>query len=151
MARLTNIKASIIINASPEQVWQALTDFENLKSWSSSFQGLQGRFEENGDIEVVFKSPFVGQNRMKKKLFHFEEGQSFGWTGIFLFGMSDYHIHTLKALSDGRTEFIQTDGLQGGVSFLLGKTIEKQMQKEYEVFNQELKIFVENKIILSDE
>jgi len=145
MERKTNVKASIIINAKPEQVWKALTDFDNLKSWSSSFQGLQGKFEKNGDIEIVFKSPFGGQNKMKKKLFHFENGKSFGWKGVFLMGMSDYHTHTLNELSDGRTEFIQTDGLHGGASFLLGKLIEKQMQKGYEVFNQELKTFVEGK------
>jgi len=143
MERKTNIKANIIINARPEQVWKALTDFENLKNWSSSFYGLQGKFEKNRDVEIVFKTP-LGKNKMKKKLFHFEEGQSFGWTGVFLLGMSDYHMHTLKALSDGRTEFTQTDGLQGGASFLLGKMLEKQMQKGYEVFNQELKSFVEN-------
>ena len=145
MQRKTNIKASIIINARPEKVWKTLTDFENLENWSSSFQGLKGKFEENGNIEVTFKSPF-GQNKMEKKLFQFEKGKSFGWTGVFLLGMSDYHTHTVKALSDGRTEFIQTDGLQGGASFLLGKLLEKQMQKGYEVFNQELKKIVENSI-----
>jgi len=144
MERKTNVKASIIINAKAEQVWKALTDFNNLKSWSSSFQGLQGKFEKNGDIEIVFKSPFGGQNKMKKKLFHFENGKSFCWTGVFLMGMSDYHTHTINELSDGRTEFIQTDGLHGGASFLLGKLIEKQMQKGYEVFNKELKTFVES-------
>jgi hypothetical protein len=143
MERKANIKASIIINASPEKVWKVLTDFDNLKKWSSSFQGLQGKFEENGNIEIVFKSPFGGESQMNKKLFRFEEGKSFGWTGVFLLGMSDYHTHILRALSDGRTEFTQTDGLNGGASFLLGKLLEKQMQKEYEVFNQELKQYVE--------
>lgn len=144
MANQENIKASIIINAKPEEVWKVLTDFENLKKWSSSFYGLQGKFEENGNIEIVFKTP-LGKNKMKKKLFHLETGKSFGWTGVFLLGMSDYHTHTLKALSDGKTEFTQTDGLQGGASFLLGKMLEKQMQKGYEAFNQELKTFVESK------
>lgn len=145
MKKKPNIRTSIIINAKPEEVWKALTNFENLKNWSSSFQGLKGNFEMNGDIEITFKSPFGGQNKMKKKLFQFENGKSFGWSGVFLLGMSDYHTHTLKALSDGSTEFTQTDGLQGGASFLLGKLIETQMLKGYEVFNQELKTFVENK------
>lgn len=143
MERKANIKASIVINARPEQVWKALTDFENLKKWSSSFQDLKGKFQENGNIEITFKSP-IGQSKMKKKLFQFEKGQSFGWTGVFLLGMSDYHTHTLKELPDSRTEFTQTDGLQGGASFLLGKMLEKQMQKGYELFNQELKQYVEN-------
>lgn len=144
MGRKTNIKTSIVINAKPEEVWKVLTDFESLKSWSSSFQDLKGKFGENGNIEVTFKSPF-GQNKMKKKVFHFEEGKSFGWTGVFLLGMSDYHMHILNALPDGKTEFVQTDGLKGGASFLLGKMLEKQMQKGYEVFNKELKTFVESK------
>ncbi len=144
MERKTNIKARIIIDASPQKVWDVLTDFDNLKSWSSSFQGLRGDFKKNGEIEVTFKSPF-GQSKMKKKLFQFEEGKTFAWTGVFMLGMSDYHTHTLKATSDGKTEFIQTDGLNGGASFLLGKILEKQMQKGYEVFNKELKTLVESK------
>ncbi|ASV30049.1 SRPBCC domain-containing protein [Maribacter cobaltidurans] len=144
MERKTNIKARAIIDASPQKVWDVLTDFDNLKSWSSSFQGLSGDFKKNGEIEVTFKSPF-GQSKMKKKLFQFEEGKTFAWTGVFMLGMSDYHTYTLKATSDGKTEFIQTDGLYGGASFLLGKILEKQMQKGYEVFNKELKAFVESK------
>lgn len=137
-----NVKASIIIDASPSKVWNVLTNFENLKRWSSSFQGLKGNFDKNGDIEVTFKSPF-GESNMKKKLFHYEEGKSFGWTGVFMLGMSDYHLYTLKELPNGKSEFIQTDGLSGGASFLLGKMFEKQMQKGYEVFNKELKKQVE--------
>lgn len=143
MERKTNIRAAIIINASPQKVWETLTDFKHLHIWSSSFQGLGGNFAQNGEIEVVFRSPFGGQNKMAKKLFHFEEGKTFAWTGVFLLGMSDYHSHTVKELPNGQTEFIQTDGLQGGASFLLGKLLEKQMQKAYEGFNQELKTFVE--------
>lgn len=150
MDRITKVKASIIIDASPDKVWEVLTNFENLKKWSSSFQGLSGNFEKNGEIEVLFKSPF-GQNKMKKKLFQFEKGNSFGWTGIFLLGMSDYHTHTLKALPGGKTEFTQTDGLHGGASFLLGRMLEKQMQKGYEVFNKELKTFIEGENKYSDD
>jgi uncharacterized protein YndB with AHSA1/START domain len=32
MGRKTNVKASIIIDASPQKVWEVLTDFDNLKS-----------------------------------------------------------------------------------------------------------------------
>ena len=149
MEKEANIKASIRIDARPEEVWKALTNFENLKNWSSSFQGLTGNFDKNGEVEISFKTPF-GQSTMQKKLFQFEEGKSFGWTGVFMLGMSDYHIHTLTETSDGRTEFTQTDGLQGGASFLLGKLFEKQMQKGYEVFNQELKTFIERKNNPSD-
>src|SRR6056297_3432069 len=144
MEKKTRVRASVIIDASPQKVWEVLTDFDNLKRWSSSFQGLSGDFKKNGAIEVTFKSPF-GQSKMKKKLFQFEERKSFGWTGVFMLGMSDYHTHTLKPTTNGKTEFIQTDGLSGGASFLLGRMLEKQMQKGYEVFNKELKTFVESK------
>lgn len=145
MEKKAHIKTSIIINATPEKVWEALTDFEKLNTWSSSFQGLEGDFSKNGKIEVIFKSPFGGQSKMKKKLFQFEEEKSFGWTGVFLLGMNDNHIYTIKELPDEQTEFIQTDSLQGGASFLFGRVLEKQMQKAYEVFNKELKTFLENK------
>lgn len=145
MANNTRIEASIIIEASPEQIWSVLTDFKNLSKWSSSFQNLSGDFTKDGLIEVVFKSPLGGDTKMNKKLFLFEEQKSFGWTGTFMMGMKDYHTHTLKGMPNGTTKFIQTDKVSGGISFLLGKVLEKQMKKGYNIFNKELKTYVEAK------
>lgn len=144
MSKKERVQASIIIEASPEKVWSVLTDFEKLNEWSSSFQNLSGYFNKGGQIEVVFKAPFGGDTTMKKFLFLFKEKQIFGWTGVFLMGMKDYHKHSLKELPNGNTEFTQTDRVSGGMSFLLGGMLEKQMQKGYNVFNEELKNRVES-------
>lgn len=144
MSKKTKVQASIIIEASPEKVWTVLTDFKNLNEWSSSFQNLSGEFNKDGQIEVVFKSPFGGDTKMKKKLFHFKNGISFGWTGVFMMGMKDDHLHMLKELPNGFTQFSQTDSISGGMSFLLGRILEKKMKKGYIAFNSELKKRVEN-------
>lgn len=139
-----SVNASILIDAPIDKVWQVLTDFENLQSWSSSFVGLIGDFSKNGNIEVRFKSPVgSGVQKMKKQIFRFEEGKTFGWTGVFLLGMKDYHLYSLEAVSPTQTKFTQTDSVSGGATFLLKGILEKQMQKGYEVFNQELKNQVE--------
>lgn len=130
-----SIGASIIIDAPIDKVWQVLTDFENLKSWSSSFVGLKGNFSKNGMIEVHFKSPMgSGVQKMKKQLIHFEKGKAFGWTGVFLMGMKDYHFHTLESVSLTQTKFTQTDSVSGGISFLMKSMLEKQMKKAYNLF-----------------
>lgn len=139
----SGVEAPIIIDAPIEKVWQVLTDFSNLKNWSSSFVELKGEFRKNGSVDIQFKTP-MGVQKMKKQLFHFEEGKSFGWTGVFILGMKDYHLHTLEAVSPTQTKFIQTDNFSGGASFLLKGMLHKQLKKAYGIFNQELKNQVEN-------
>lgn len=141
----SSIEASIIIDASIENVWKVLTDFPNLKNWSSSFIGLQGNFGKNGEIEIQFKTP-MGLQKMKRQVFHFEEGKAFGWTGVFMLGMKDCHLHTLEAISAKQTKFTQTDYFSGGASFLLKGILHKQLKKSYDVFNQELKKEVEESV-----
>ncbi|MFZ6665706.1 SRPBCC domain-containing protein [Peijinzhouia sedimentorum] len=139
-----SVEASIVIDAPIEKVWQVLTDFENLKKWSHSFINLKGAFRQNSYIEIEFKTP-MGIQKLKKHLFHFKEGRSFGWTGVFLLGMKDYHLYKLEAISPRQTKFTQTDSVSGGASFLLKGILEKQMKKGYDAFNQELKLQVETK------
>ncbi|GAA5225445.1 SRPBCC domain-containing protein [Membranihabitans marinus] len=139
-----NLRTSIVIDAQPEQVWEVLTNFNTLKDWSSSFIGLKGDFKKDGQIEVVFKSPFGGSMNLKKQLIVFDPGRSFGWTGVFMLGMKDYHTYKIKPAANGKTELIQEDGLNGGASFLLGSILEKTMKKDYEKFNLELKTYIES-------
>ncbi len=137
------VEASIILDAPIEKVWQVLTDFSKLKNWSSSFIDAKGEFKKNGSLEVQFKTP-MGIQKMKRQVFHFEEGKSFGWTGPFILGMNDCHIHILEAVSPKRTRFTQTDYFSGGASFLLKGMLHKQLKKGYDAFNLELKEQVEN-------
>ena len=134
----------IEINASREQVWSVLTDFEKMPQWSSSFQGIEGEFKEGGKAASYFKAP-IGKKNMKFEhtIIEFKEGVSFGWSDPLTMGMKDHHLYKLEELPNGNTRFIQTDGVEGGATHFLGKLVVNNMKSMYLKFNQELKEQVE--------
>ena len=135
----------IEINATREQVWSILTDFDKMPEWSSSFQGMEGEFKAGGKASSYFKAP-LGKKDMKfdHTIIEFKEGFSFGWSDPIMLGMKDHHIYKLEELPNGNTRFIQTDSVEGGLTFLMGKLMLNEMNKTYQKFNQELKERVES-------
>jgi hypothetical protein len=145
-AYTNSVFTEIEIKAKPEEVWDVLTDWKNLKEWSSSFIGISVKEMKEGEsFMVYFKNPL--NNRIiefERKCLAYEEHKKFSWTGEFRAGVSDYHIYEVESTENGITLFKQSDGIHGshsGVLNLLGK---KHMKAMYEKFNRELKERVES-------
>jgi len=135
----------IEINASPQEVWTVLTDWDKLKEWSSSFIGISTNKLIKGEKFVsYFKNPLTGGiMELEHVCSDYEEGQKFGWSGDIVAKLQDHHIYSLEPIENGNTLFKQEDGLHGPHSKFMNFLIEHQMLKMYKKFNQELKQRVE--------
>ena len=141
-----HVFTQIEIKARPEDVWNVLTDWENLKKWSSSFIGISvERMEVGESFMVYFKNPLNGGTiELERRCITYEEGKTFGWTGEFTSGVNDHHIHTMVPMENGTTLFKQEDGIHGKHSQLLNLLGKKHMKTMYEKFDRELKERVES-------
>lgn len=146
MQEKTNtIFTEIEINARPEEVWSVLTDWKKLKEWSSSFIGISVDKMVKGErFMVYFKNPLTGKDiEFERICTAYEEGSLFSWSGEFMTGVSDNHLHILEPTEHGTTLFKQEDGIHGKHSKLLNLLGKKHMKSMYEKFNRELKARVE--------
>ena len=132
-----HIVTHIDIEASAEDVWATLTDWDNLDSWSSSFVSLVGDFSAGGHIKVAFKVMGTTQN-YEHDLVDFVEGSQFAWSDPFMFGMVDHHMYRVEATAAETTRFHQTDQVKGGAAGLIGGLTARKMKSMYARFNQEL-------------
>jgi uncharacterized protein YndB with AHSA1/START domain len=132
------IHTSILIDAPSEAVWSTLTDWENLRRWSSSFIGLHGDFEPGGRVEVSFK--ILGlTRRFDHDLTEFDSGRSFAWSDPFLLGMVDDHRYLLERVDASTTRFVHTDRAKGGAARLVGRLTAAAMKRMHDRFNAELR------------
>lgn len=140
-----HVFTEIEINASPEEVWSVLTDWDKLKEWSSSFIGISTKKMVKGEVFIsYFKNPLTGGIiELEHICTDYEEGRKFGWSGDIIAKTHDHHIYSLEPTNNGKTLFIQEDGLHGPHSRLLNFLAEHKMAFIYEKFNQELKERVE--------
>ncbi len=137
------IHTDIIIEASPAQVWDVLTDFESYGDWAAFIIGIEGEKKDNGKISATFEFGSA-KNTVERTIFY-EEGKKFGWAEKGPFGMVDNHQFIVEAIDDNKTRFIQSDELKSGATWLLGGYFSKTYANKYSEFNQSLKTAVEKK------
>lgn len=134
----------VVIEATQEQVWTVLTDFENMPNWSSSLQGIDGDFTDGGEVTTYYLNN--GQVVPVPHVLILEDGVSFGWSedaGPFAPGIVDNH-HYRVAESDGiRTRFIQSDMFVGTSAAMTTEELANLLLPLYQSFNSELKAEVE--------
>ncbi len=140
-----HVFTEIEINATPEQVWSVLTDWNKLKEWSSSFIGISTeRLSEGETFISYFKNPLTGKPiELPHICTEYEEGRKFGWSGNLIGKTIDHHIYSVEPTKQGTTLFRQEDGLHGPHSKFLNILAKHKMMAMYKRFNQELKKRVE--------
>lgn len=142
---LFEIYSEVVIDASPEKVWEVLTNFDRLSEWSNTLVGLEGDFREGGQIKIRYKAGPLTQH-LEHEVKFFEEGRSFGWSDPLMMGLSDRHIFQVNPTDDGKTLFVQTDhikGIHGHLGYHIGHQLAVGMMHSYVEFNRRLKALVE--------
>lgn len=140
------IYTDILIDATPEQVWSVLTDTASYKNWAAFLIDIQGEIKDGGKITAVFQT-----NPEKKKLntiehiIAVEEGKEFYWTEKGPGGITDNHHFKVESAENGKTRFVHSDELKGGMTWLMGGTLTKLYEKGYQTFNRNLKAEVERR------
>lgn len=135
----------IEIDATPEQVWSVLTNWDKLKEWSSTFIGISVSNPVKGKRFVsYFKNPIAGKSiELEHVCTDYEEGKKFGWSGDIIGKITDHHIYSVEPTQSGNTIFRQEDGLHGPHSKFFNFLAKHKMTALYKKFNKELKIQVE--------
>lgn len=136
----------IEIDATPEQVWNVLTDWDNLKEWSSTFVGISVSKPVKGESFIsYFKNPITGKSiELEHVCTDYEEGKKFGWSGDMIGKVTDHHIYSVEPTQSGTTIFKQEDGLHGSHSKFFNLLAKHKMTALYKKFNKELKMRVES-------
>ena len=110
----SHVFTEIEIDATADQVWALLTDFEKLPEWSSSFQGVNKPMALGEVSTAYFKNPVTGRMmRFADEVIVYEEGRAFDWFGNAMLGRHDHHIFRMEELPDGRALCKQQNGLKG--------------------------------------
>ena len=137
------IYSDIVINAPSLEVWNTLTDWNNIGNWSSSFIGLTGDIRNGGQVTASYK---VGTDTFNfPHTLHYVDGQEFGWSDPIAFApnITDNHLFKIVAISDCQTRFIQTDEFTGQDPNYPLPALSAQTEAGYNQFNTELKAEVE--------
>lgn len=142
------VNTSVLIDAAPVDVWAALTDFDNMATWSTgTLQGMTGDIQDGGSVVITFifgvdENGEPISNEIPHTLIY-EEGRKFGWSDPFpddIGGGRDNHVYRVEACGD-KTLFVQSDEV---VDNPYAANFVTQLLPMYLTFNAELKAAVED-------
>ena len=141
------INTSILIDAAPIDVWNKLTDFENMPKWSTgTLQSMTGDIKSGGSVVVTFLFGVDEKGKpVSNEIPHtliFEDGQKIGWSDPFpanVGGDHDNHIYQVQACGE-KTLFVQSDEI---IDNAYAANFVTQLFPGYQQFNAELKAAVE--------
>ncbi len=139
------VYSDIVIEATPEQVWEVLTDFDAMPDWSSSLQGVVGDLSDGGQATAIYLNE--GAPQEFPHILTWEEGRSFSWSDPLAFapGIVDHHRFIVDRTDGSATLFVQTDQLTGDDANFPASVLAGFLRGLYAQFNQELKAEVERR------
>lgn len=140
----TTISTTIDIAASPQAVWEVLTDFAAYQDWNPFMRRIEGA-PQVGTKLVVHMSPPGGRGMtFKPTVLTATPGQELRWLGkLGIGGLFDgEHSFVLTANADGTTRLTHSEHFSGVLVALFKGTL-KNTHAGFDAFNHALKQRVE--------
>ncbi len=112
---MKQVRTEIEINASPERVWQVLTDFAGWSTWNPLLYRAIGRLGVGERVEIAFKGPNSKEVCAQCTVVNLEAQRAWSWKysialPLLFRGM---HRFTVEPSDSGRTRFAHREEFKG--------------------------------------
>lgn len=139
------LNTEIQINASPERIWQILTDFASYPQWNPFIRRASGKPEKGEQLEVYLQPEGAGGMTFQPRVLKAEPGRELRWRGHLLIpGLFDgEHIFIIEPLVAGGVRFIQREIVTGLLVPLFAHRLDTEKSMGFEDMNHALKLWAE--------
>ncbi len=143
---MKSIKTQITIEASPEQVWAVLMDFDRYPEWNPFLVSVKGEPVVGTHLDNEIKTSEKKIMKFQPEVLVAEANTEFRWIGkTFVKGLFDgEHYFLLESDSAGSTTLIHGENFTGMLSGVIMKMIGEDTIKGFELMNEALKQRVES-------
>ena len=135
----------IEIDATPEEIWNVLLDFESWKEWNPFIPLVEGNLEVGEYLRIKVTPPDMKPMIFKPEVFEVKPNEKILWGGSFLKILyRGDHAFILEPLTDGKTRFRQIERFNGPIVLFMSAMI-KKTELGYQQMNLALKKEVEKR------
>ena len=121
---MRQIRAEIEIAASPDRVWQILTDFDSFPEWNLFMHRAEGQLIAGQRLKVYIQPPDGMGMTFKPTVLKAEQDQELRWLGRLLMpGLFDgEHYFLIEPQEERGSRFVQGEKFTGVLVPLFGLT-----------------------------
>ncbi len=141
---MKSIQTEIIINASPEKVWLALTDFENYPTWNTFIISIEGELKEGSRLKN--KMVINGEEKIFiPKILKVIPYEHLEWLGKAPLGIfNGRHYFKLESIQANQTKLIHGENFSGWLRGIIMKKIGNATRDGFIQMNKNLKKLAES-------
>ena len=133
---MKEFKASTTINASPEAIWDVLTNGGAYPEWDPNIIRIEGTIAPGETIKVFTK---ISDQTFPVTVSEFEPGKKMTWSSGMPLGLfKGARTFTIEPNSDGSVNFTSHEVFTGPLLVLIGRTI-PDLSESFEQFVQGVK------------
>jgi hypothetical protein len=135
------LQTRIEIQASPERVWEILTDFPSYPEWNPFIRRVTGEAQEGTTLEVQIELAGGRKMTFRPKLLAVEPSRELRWLGrLFMPGLFDgEHVFTIEPVDEKRVRFTQRESFTGLLVPALLSRVEEGTWHGFREMNKALK------------
>lgn len=137
---MKTIHTDIEIEASPERIWEVLSDFGSYPDWNPFIVSIKGEPKAGTKLEVVMQPKGKKAQTFKPEVTQAEPGRVFEWLGhLGVKGIFDGRHHFGLEPTDSGTRFTQKEDFTGGLVWLVMKMVGESTEGGFHAMNRALK------------
>ena len=129
------------IDASDEQVWAVLVDFEQYADWNLSLPSISGDLREGSTVSLTLGLPGRPNLNVKAQLREVTANRRLTWCGHLgadrLF--TGYREFAIEPLAERKVRVTHVEDLQGWIAPVFEALMGRSVQRHHDTFNESLK------------
>ena len=135
------LHTEIEIDATPERVWQVLTDFAAYPQWNPFITRADGEARRGRRLTLRMQPAGGRGMTFRPTVLEAAQGRQLRWLGRLLVpGLFDgEHRFTIRPLGDGQVRLVQQEDFRGLLVPLLARSLDRRTLPAFEQMNQALK------------
>lgn len=136
---MKEIRTEIGINASPQRVWEVLTDFALYPDWNPFIRKIRGKAEEGEKLSIHITTPSGANRNYSPKVIKVVAEQELRWLGKMPGLLSGEHIFSIERASDNSVHLVHREVFGGLLTSFFGSSLDNDVKKGFEEMNLALK------------
>jgi hypothetical protein len=142
---MRELTTSIVIESTPEAVWEILMDFETYPEWNPFVTMISGHAAVGERLVVTLQNPGGKKMNVSPTVTAAERDRRFSWLGkLGVKGLFDGHHHfQIEPITDGSVRFTQNEDFNGILVPFVWKTLDSKTRAGFAAMNTALKERVE--------